>query len=158
LVENQDVIRALDSFSDYQHWIMASDQLKQRYIVSIDGKRVGQLDDLVLDDRGRVSGISLGQVFVKGPLAQIKEIPTEAIRSLGPDVIIVDLDRVEIIGLMDEPELSPQDAQALHAPYVSGVSADREPAEVPYRERGVATAYADAYGAQIYDDHIPYRR
>jgi sporulation protein YlmC with PRC-barrel domain len=166
LVENQDVIRALDSFSDYQTWVLASEQLKQRSIVSIDGKRVGVVDDLALDDRGRVMGISLGQVYVKGPLAQMKEIPIEAVRSLGPDVVIVDLSRADVHGLMDEPDLSPDESRTLHTPYAPGgdyaaggtYAAGQSGEDYAYSERDVTRrAYSDG-GAQIYDDRELARR
>jgi sporulation protein YlmC with PRC-barrel domain len=137
LVENQDVLRPLNGFTDSKSWVLASEQLKQRTVVSIDGKRVGQVDDLVLDNTGRITGVSLSQVYLKGPISQMKEIPVESIRSLGPDVVVIDLDRVQMPTLTEDYDLSPE---------------GNRPADArPEGERILHTPYVTSSGDQVYD-------
>lgn len=79
----------------YGGWIKLSDQIKGRYVVSTDGTRVGQVDDLLIDSDGRLAGYDLSQVFLEdSPLADHKRIPAEATSSFGKDVLIVDMDKV----------------------------------------------------------------
>ena len=70
--------------------VKLSDQLKGRYVVSTDGTRIGQVDDVLVDDQGWLAGYHLSQVFIDGPLAESKRIPVSATSSLGKDVLIVD--------------------------------------------------------------------
>jgi hypothetical protein len=57
--------------------------------------RIGQLNDVVIDNQGRLIAYDLAQVYVEGPLAESKRIPVEATHSLGPDVLIIDMNRIE---------------------------------------------------------------
>lgn len=77
-----------------QNWVKLSDQLRGRYVVSTDGTRVGQVNDVLIDDQGQLAGYDLSQVFIEGPLAEAKRIPVEATSSLGKDVLIVDTSKI----------------------------------------------------------------
>ena len=78
---------------DREKWINVSDQIRNRYVVSIDGTRVGQVEDVMIDSEGRIVAYELSQVFVEGPLSESKRIPVGATHSLGRDVLIVDMSR-----------------------------------------------------------------
>lgn len=78
---------------DLSQWIKLSDQLQGRYVVSTDGIRIGQVNDLIIDQRGHVVAYDLAQVFIDGPLAESKRIPVLATSSLGRDVLIVDREK-----------------------------------------------------------------
>lgn len=155
LVDNQDVVRTKDTWSEHKDWVMASDHLRGRYVVSIDGKRVGQADDFLLDDNGRITGLSLNQVFIKGPLAQMKEIPIGAVRSLGPDVIIIALDEAErrSTAAITETDLAPADTVPANPDLAHGSETTPVYPE-PLGVAGSQPAYAgeEAGGARIYPD------
>jgi uncharacterized protein YrrD len=86
---------ALDQMPGKDEFVKLSDQLRGRYVVSTAGERVGQIDDVLIDDRGRLVGYDLSQVFIQGRLAELKRIPVEATSSLGKDVLIVNLDQLQ---------------------------------------------------------------
>lgn len=72
------------------HWVQLSDQIRGRYVVSKDGRRVGKIEDVTIDQGGRLIGYNLSQVFIDGPLSRKKHIPAEATYSLGKDILIVE--------------------------------------------------------------------
>ena len=41
------------------------------------------IEDVILDDQGRVLGFALGKVYMQGPLSERKAISREAITNLG---------------------------------------------------------------------------
>lgn len=148
LVDHQDVIRAVDSLADHKQWVLATEQLKGRTVVSIDGKRVGQVDDFLLDESGRITALGLSQVFIKGPLEQMREIPIQSVRSLGPDVVIMDLDGIESSdwGSLTEDELSQRGVQADEVPPL-----DARPSAVDVAaDTNVYAEPVEAGGARIY--------
>ena len=51
--------------------------------------------DVVIDERGQVIGYDLTAVFVEGPVAWSRQVPTEAVRSLSRDALLVDLAQVQ---------------------------------------------------------------
>jgi uncharacterized protein YrrD len=71
-----------------------SDQVNGRPIVSSDGARVGQVGDVLLNLEGRLTGIELSQVDIKGPLEKSRRVPVGAIKSLGKDVVIIDTSKL----------------------------------------------------------------
>jgi|GEM_PF-1008668 len=79
-----------DETSQLEEYVDLSEQLEGRYVVSTDGVRVGQINDVIIDKTGRIAYYDLSQVFIKGPVGQSKRIPVEATASLGEDVLIVD--------------------------------------------------------------------
>lgn len=84
----------VDRVTGVDQFVKLSDQLRGRYVVSTDGERVGQIEDVLLGDRGQLVGYELSQVFVQGPLVESKRIPVDATSSLGKDVLIVDLSKI----------------------------------------------------------------
>jgi uncharacterized protein YrrD len=89
LVSGPDVIAKEDSLPGSQEWLSVSDQVKGRAVVSINGTRIGELNDVVLNTRGRLIAYDLSQVSVEGPISESKRIPIEATQSFGQDVLIV---------------------------------------------------------------------
>jgi sporulation protein YlmC with PRC-barrel domain len=77
--------------ADRDKWPLVLDHLKGCYVVSTDGRRVGQIDDLLIDTKGNVVGYVLSQVFIEGPLAKSKRLDARQTRTLGPDVVIIDV-------------------------------------------------------------------
>jgi uncharacterized protein YrrD len=95
LVDQPDVIVKRDELPHTEEWLAVSGQLRGRDVVSTEGTRIGQLEDIVLDSNGELVSYDLGQVFVKDPQLQSKWIPARATRSLGQDVLIVDTTQME---------------------------------------------------------------
>lgn len=95
ILVNRSEMNLKDQLPNSDQLVKLSDQLRGRYIVSTNGDRVGQVEDVLIDDQGRLAGYDLSQVFIGGRLAELKRIPVEATSSLGKDVLIVDLDRIQ---------------------------------------------------------------
>lgn len=93
LVSGKDVIMHQEDLPDREKWITVSDRIQGRYVVSTDGTRIGQLNDVVIDPQGRIVAYDLSQVYVEGQLAESKRIPVSSTHSLGKDVLIVDTNR-----------------------------------------------------------------
>jgi uncharacterized protein YrrD len=88
-----------------EKWVSVSEQIKGRDVISADGARVGQLNDVVIDLKGQLVSYNLAQVSIEGPLAESRQIAVKATHSLGQDVLIidmakavVDIDAVESVG------------------------------------------------------------
>jgi uncharacterized protein YrrD len=90
LVSHPDVVATEDKLPDLDKWQSVSEHIKGRHVVSVNGTRIGQLDDVQIDTTGRIVAYHLAQVVIQGPIAQSRQIPVEATRSLGKDVLIVD--------------------------------------------------------------------
>jgi uncharacterized protein YrrD len=95
LVSGPDVIATEENLPERQKWLSVSDQIKGRDVVSVDGTRIGQLSDVVLDTQGQLVSYELAQVFIKGPVARSKRLPAEATRSFGQDVLIIDRSQIK---------------------------------------------------------------
>ncbi len=89
LVSDPDVIVKEGETPDSAKWLSVSEQLKGRDVISIDGQRIGKLNDVALDVKGTLVEYDLGQVFIEGPIAQSKRIAVETTHALGQDVLIV---------------------------------------------------------------------
>lgn len=90
LVSGPDVFVPKENVSGYEDYLSVSDQLKGREVVSQDGKRIGILNDVLIDDQGQLVGYDLSKVFIEGAVAENKRISVEATHALGPDVLVVD--------------------------------------------------------------------
>ena len=94
LVSRPDVLANIKELPGSEQWVSVTEKIKGRDVISADGTRIGQLNDVVIDLKGRLVSYDLARVFVQGPPAQSKRIAVEATRSLGQDVLIVDMAEV----------------------------------------------------------------
>jgi uncharacterized protein YrrD len=90
LISGPDVVVKEEELPGLEKWLSAADQIRGYTVVSTDGTRIGELNDVMIDAQGQVVAYDLARVFVKGPVAESKRIATELTHSLGPDVLIVD--------------------------------------------------------------------
>ena len=90
LVKSNEVMERDNTLDHVASLIAVSGQLKGRTIATEKGDRVAILDDVVVDEAGKVVAYALAKVFVKGAIAASKEIPFHVTRSVGRDLIIVD--------------------------------------------------------------------
>lgn len=72
-------------------------QMKGRSIATEKGVKVGVLNDILVDENGKIVGYDLAKVFIEGPVAQSKRIPFRVTRSIGKDMIIIDSNQLEAI-------------------------------------------------------------
>ena len=90
LVSGPDIFVQEEDLTGYDEYLSVGDQLKGREVVSQDGKRIGILNDVLIDDEGHLVGYDLSKVLIEGPVADSKRISVEATHALGPDVLVVD--------------------------------------------------------------------
>jgi uncharacterized protein YrrD len=120
LVNKPDVIVKDSELPGRETWLSVADQIKGHSVIGTDGRRIGQLNDVVIDVNGQFVGYDLVQPFVPGgdKSQAIKQIPAETTSVLGQDVLIVVLSQLEQLLLVEEPpqvdeSLELEDAQEL---------------------------------------------
>jgi sporulation protein YlmC with PRC-barrel domain len=98
LVSKPDIIHKKDEIPDLDKWLSVSTQIKGREVFSLDGSRVGEINDLVVDMEGNLVsydlekiGTSMTEAMVDSPSAEKKHLPIETTQAMGKDVLIVDL-------------------------------------------------------------------
>lgn len=102
LVSGFDMLRKKGEYPELDTSLSASEAVRGREIISLDGERNGELKDFLVDQDGRLEGIEVGRVG-DGLAKQLGEknrsaparLPVSTIHSLGKDVIIIDLNKVE---------------------------------------------------------------
>ncbi|OQY33211.1 MAG: hypothetical protein B6243_06725 [Anaerolineaceae bacterium 4572_5.2] len=109
LVTAPDVIVKESETPGSEKWLSVSEQLKGRDVISIDGRRIGQLNDVALDVKGALVEYDLGQVFIEGPIAQSKRIAVETTHALGQDVLIVKMVETVETALPAEPDANSEE-------------------------------------------------
>jgi uncharacterized protein YrrD len=94
IVASAEVVIPKEQLAGHEQSLSVSAQLKGRTIVSQDGTRIGELNDVVIDNNGVVVGYDLAKVFIEGPVAKSKRIGVDATHALGPDVLVIDQTRL----------------------------------------------------------------
>jgi uncharacterized protein YrrD len=89
LVESRDVFRSEADITDREKWLSASDKLKGMTIVNTEGTRLGRMDEILVDDTGKIVAYRVSEGVLGG---KSWEIPARSTKSLGGDVIIVEGD------------------------------------------------------------------
>ena len=105
LVNQTDVIVKDSELPGRETWLSVADQVKGHAVIGTDGRRIGQLNDVVIDVNGQFVSYDLVQPFVPGgdKAQAIKQIPAETTKVLGQDVLIVELSQLEQLLLIEEP-------------------------------------------------------
>jgi len=96
LVKSNEAMVRDDSLDHVASLVAVSGEMRGRPIATEHGVRLGVLNDLLIDESGKVVAYDLARVFVGGPVAESKQIPFSATRSVGPDLIIIDSTAIEI--------------------------------------------------------------
>ena len=98
-VTQSEVVQNKSDLPDIGDTVNAGDYLPGRGVINANGDRLGDLKDVLIDVHGNIAGIQLskgGQSFVDR-LTQPQEqpdypwLPISVIRSIGKDVVIVDV-------------------------------------------------------------------
>jgi uncharacterized protein YrrD len=108
LVRSNEVMPRDDTLEGVSSLLAVYKQLKGQEVVTEQGVRIGIVGDVLIDEKGKVISYDLAKVFIEGPLSESRQIPLEATRSLGPDVIIVDS------RLLETPQANDANANESH--------------------------------------------
>jgi uncharacterized protein YrrD len=90
LVKSNETMARDDSLEHVASLIAVSAQMKGRPVATERGVRLGLMDDVIVDAQGKVTGYHLSKVYVSGSLARTQEVPLSAVRSMGPDLLLID--------------------------------------------------------------------
>lgn len=76
----------------HNKWLPLSSKIKGKQVISSDGSRLGQIEDLLIDTEGKIVNYRLSQVFVEGPEYESRHVPVRATHSLGKDALIINME------------------------------------------------------------------
>lgn len=98
LVSGPIIIRKKEEAPELAESLSVSGQIKRRNVFSLNGIRVGEISDLVIDAEGNLVSYEfekvtpgMAEVMVDSPEGDRKYLPLELTHALGKDVLIVDL-------------------------------------------------------------------
>ncbi|MDQ4074866.1 MAG: PRC-barrel domain-containing protein [Chloroflexota bacterium] len=96
LVEDDDVTRAEDELAQTALWTRLS-QLRGRKVDTTGGTHIGRITDVIISDEGDILGYALGDIAVKGPIAQKRAVALDTITDLGHEdgIMTIDLEKAE---------------------------------------------------------------
>lgn len=87
LVDSRDVFRSEADVPNRERWLSASDKLKGLSIVNTEGNRLGRLDEILVDETGRITAYRVSEGSLGG---SSWDIPAQSTKALGGDVVIVE--------------------------------------------------------------------
>jgi uncharacterized protein YrrD len=96
MVKNTDVIKKDNDIPQTDEWYRLKD-LQGYEVHTAGGTKLGTVGDIILNETGAITGLSLSRVFVKGPLAEQGEVARETVveSSHKEEIIRVDLAMLE---------------------------------------------------------------
>jgi uncharacterized protein YrrD len=103
LVKSNEAMPRDDTLENVSSLIAVSRQMRGQEVVTEQGMRIGVVDDVLVNEKGRLVSYALKRVAVEGPVAASRRIPLGYTRTLGPDVIIVDSSAL-VAGLSDDED------------------------------------------------------
>jgi sporulation protein YlmC with PRC-barrel domain len=77
-----------------ENWISLTNNIKGKQVISSNGVRLGQIEDVNIDPDGKIVDFRLSQIFVKGPLYESMRIPVAVTHVLGKDALIIDIEEI----------------------------------------------------------------
>ena len=103
LVETPDVIKKQKELPETRTWLSMSDEIIGRDVISTDGDKVGEISDALMDAEGELVGFRLSQigyaldeVLAEGPGPKADWISSDAVHSMGTDVLVIDTERIKV--------------------------------------------------------------
>jgi uncharacterized protein YrrD len=82
LIAGSDTVKNQDDFDGGEEFVRGDD-LRGREIQTDGGTKIARVEDIILDNSGKVVGFALDKVYAEGPLAESKQIARAAIFKLG---------------------------------------------------------------------------
>jgi uncharacterized protein YrrD len=101
LIKGTDVVLSEEDLPDLDDWIYASD-LRARSVITLDGNRIGELDDLLIDSMGEITGFQVAQGYSKDVLVLEgfgtlpTRLPLASLRSIGQDALVIELEKISV--------------------------------------------------------------
>ena len=80
-----------DDLGQMMNWPSVSRHLRGYKVITASGKQIGTLYDLAINERGQIVGYDLSEVLINGPIADSRQLPAQAFRSLESNILVVDL-------------------------------------------------------------------
>lgn len=103
LVESADRIKKGKELPGTKAWLSISDDIIGRDVISLEGDKVGEINEVLMDPKGELVGFQLSQigyaldsVLSEGPGPKPDWIPSEAVHSMGQDVLVVSTDKIKM--------------------------------------------------------------
>jgi uncharacterized protein YrrD len=87
LVEGREVFRAEADITDRESWISAANKLNGLTMVDSHGTRLGRIEDVLIDDSGKIVSYRISDSMMGG---SARDIPAETTKAMGEDVVIVE--------------------------------------------------------------------
>jgi len=149
-----DALLVKDTFTVYEGeeapeppgWLRL-EQLRGREVQTPGGTKIGRIGDVALDEEARVTGFSLTNLSVKGPVAEADAVARSALVEVEDEegVMTIDLPKAEQSFLKIDPDLMFSEAAPVEAPEELGeVRQGLESVEVPQQPGGVEQDESDA--------------
>lgn len=125
LVRTSDVVAEENDMPESVAWVRLS-KLNKREVDTPGGTKVASIGDIMLGEKGDITGFALSRVFVEGPIAKNGTIPRTAVIDTGAEdgVMTIDLTRAE------NPDIAPP-AQVDPPPPLPEEMAETSPAADP---------------------------
>jgi sporulation protein YlmC with PRC-barrel domain len=92
LVSQADVIRKGEELPECKKWLSVSSQLIGQDVITTSGKRLGELEDLSIDEKGRIVSYGIKEAIHTKPTGyqgKTSHIPSMATHQLGSGVLLV---------------------------------------------------------------------
>ena len=104
LTRNIAVVHEGDRIPESERW-MRLDELQGREVDTPGGTKIGQIGDVVLDEKARVTGFSLTHLSVEGPVADNQAVARSALVDTGHEdgIMTIDLAQAERESLRVDP-------------------------------------------------------
>jgi uncharacterized protein YrrD len=92
LVQDASAFRSEANVPERDKWVSAGDKIKGLAMVSTGGNRIGRIDDILVDNEGRITAYRVSEGTFGG---RSREIDARETKSIGPDAVIVDRERID---------------------------------------------------------------
>lgn len=105
LVEAVNGIKKEKELPGTETWLSVSDDIIGRDVISLDGDKVGQIGEVLMDSAGELIGFQFSQigyaldtVLAEGPGPKPDWIPGKAVHSMGQDVLVIYTEKIKTEG------------------------------------------------------------
>jgi len=94
LTADADVIFEQNKLKDHKNWASVFNNIKGKDVLNTNGKRIAELNDVVIDADGQIIGYDLSNVSIEGPVKDSKRIHVNTTLVMGADALIVDTEKL----------------------------------------------------------------
>jgi uncharacterized protein YrrD len=118
LIKDASCVTETSEIEDFEEFV-EHDEINGRSINTPGGTRIGRIGDLIFDDKARIIGFALSQIFVSGPIAANRTVSRKAVVDVGNEegIMTADLSMAEkadlkIVyeGFFTEPSVNPAES------------------------------------------------